>query len=272
MYHPLSPIRNQINHALFRVINNKTYLPASLLWRKWNPWFPFDIFEIWEYLVNFLEILLLVKISNACALLGYKTHSATTLKTKKPYCVNFIRRIFLSKNFHAYFLALFLLFPLIVFTIISSPHFIISSLIIIVLDLNPPSKNYQIILSLRINSQKVLWAQVWQIGLISACKPSLRDYGKSCLWQFLFSLAFITPPPSQTYIITFLYFVFLFLIYFVFLFVHWFSSPCSILYTPACWLSQYTLFSCCLFLYELRVVLYHFENWQHKCFELKMPQ
>lgn len=67
-----------------------------------------------------------------------------------------------------------------------------------------------------LTSRKVLWAQVWQIGLISACKLSLRDYGKSCLWQFLFSLAFITPPPSQTYIITFLYFVFLFLIYFGF--------------------------------------------------------
>lgn len=37
------------------------------------------------------------------------------------------------------------------------------------------------------------WALVSQVAVISFCKPSMNDYGKSCLQQFLFPLALFPP-------------------------------------------------------------------------------
>lgn len=61
-------------------------------------------------------------------------------------------------------------------------------------------------------------ALVSQVAVISFCKPSMNDYGKSCLQRFLFPLAFFPP--------TCLCFFFLF-------FSFWFSIPYFTLYPTA---------------------------------------
>lgn len=50
------------------------------------------------------------------------------------------------------------------------------------------------------------WALVSQVAVISFCKPSMNDYGKSCLQRFLFPLAFFHPPVCA-FFFSFLFFL-----------------------------------------------------------------
>lgn len=83
---PLQPLLAPDKSSYFKITNNQTYLLASLLWGNETHGFPSEIFESWYVLVNFVEILILGKISNTCAfwLICYRTHSAISLITKFP--------------------------------------------------------------------------------------------------------------------------------------------------------------------------------------------